>query len=370
MLFFAGLSVSLEAQNAANSPAQDLTIGMDDLKIELRADGGFHLFIRKKPGIASVLLTESTRDPSLQAANYAYRAGEWNSINGDEIRFLDGAPIPRENRIYSLISSTVVNHPQLGAVFHIYIPYVLYYGYEGGRHGEVYVNDGTFLNIRAFALPYADYRGAFRDNPFRMEARQDKPGPPEGKYLKEAIETFKDITKSGGGDLIYSDGPDDLVDRIKQALNKEKGKALDIVICLDTTNSMKPFIDPVRKKLIPALDELLSGFPSFRIGMVLFKDYRDVNYLTKIVPFTSDFTRFQRDLNSIRVSGGGDIPEAVYEAIHEGATKFSWEAESRMIILIGDAPPHPTPRGKITKEITDLAAKERSINVHAILLPQ
>ena len=350
--------------------AQDLSINSDDLRLEMRADGGFHLFIRKKPDISSVLLTESTRDPEMQADNYAYRAGEWNSVNGDEIRLLGGVPIPREDRIYSLISSTVVNHPSLGAAFHIYIPYILYYGYEGGRHGEVYLTDGTYLNIRAFALPYADYRGAFRDNPFMLEARQ-RPAfdPPEGLYMRETLDAFSEIAKSGSGDLIYSRGPDDVIDLIRGILERERGKTLDIVLCLDTTNSMRKYIDPMREKLIPMLDELLRSFPSFRIGMVLFKDYYE-EYITKVVPFTSDFSQFQRDLNAIRVRGGGDIPEAVFEALNDGAVNFPWEAESRIMLLIGDGPPHPRPRGKITKDMADNAINERNIKVNAILLPQ
>jgi len=350
--------------------AQDLSIASGDLLLEMREDGGFHLFVRKKPDISSVLLTETTRDPAMQADNYAYRAGEWNAINGDEIRLLNGTPIPRESRIYSLISSTVVSHPALGNAFHIYIPYNLYYGYEGGRHGEVYLTDGTFINIRAFTLPYADYRGAFRDNPFLLEAKQEAPpGPPEGIYMRETVDAFSQIAKDGSGELIYSSGPDDVVDLIHNALEKEKGSALDIVICLDTTNSMRKYIDALRERLIPTLEDMLSGFPSFRIGMVLFKDYYDT-YLTRVIPFTADFARFQTELNAIRVSGGGDIPEAVYEALHDGATKFTWEAESRVMILIGDAPPHPRPRGRITKAMVDNAASERNIKVHAMLLPQ
>jgi Mg-chelatase subunit ChlD len=360
-VLFAILGISIQAQ--------DLSIASGDLLLEMRADGGFHLFIRKKPDISSVLLTESTRDPSMQADNYAYRAGEWNAINGNEVRLLNGTPISRESRIYSLVSSTVENHPALGNAFHIYIPHTLYYGYEGGRHGEVYLTDGTFLNIRAFALPYADYRGAFRDNPFMLEAKQEPPsGPPEGIYMRETLDAFSQIAKDGSGELIYSRGPDDVVDLINTALDKEKGNSLDIVICLDTTNSMRKYIDALRERLIPTLEDMLGGFPSFRIGMVLFKDYYDT-YLTRVIPFTSDFTRFQNELNAIRVSGGGDIPEAVYEALHEGAVRFTWEAQSRVMILIGDAPPHPRPRGRITKAMVDNAASERNIKVHAMLLP-
>jgi len=347
--------------------AQDLTIASEDLRLEMRAEGGFHLFIRKKPDISSVLLTETTRDPNLQADNYAYRAGEWNEINGDEIRYLDGQPIPRESRIYSLISSTVVNHPSLGQAFHIYIPYILYYGYPEGRHGEVYLTDGTYLNIRAFALPYADYRGTFRDNPFMLEARQEPPPGPPTEYLEETVAAFTEIARNG--DLIFSRGPDDVLDHIRRVLLNERGKALDIVICLDTTNSMNKYIDPLRQQLIPMLEELLGGFPSFRIGMVLYKDYYD-EYLTRVIPFTTDFDKFQSDLNAIRVRGGGDIPEAVYEALHEGATRFTWEAESRIMLLIGDAPPHPRPRGRITKQMVDTQVEAKGIKVHAMILPQ
>jgi len=350
--------------------AQDLNIGKDDLVLESRPDGGFHLFIRKKPDIYSVLLTESTKDPKMQADNYAYRAAEWNAVNGDEVRLLDGAPIPKESKIYSLVSSTVEKHPILGQAFHIYIPYVLYYGYENGRHGEVYLKDGTFLNIRAFSMRYADYRGSFKDNPFVLEAKQEPPaGKPEGEYIPETLTAFTNIAKSSGGDLIYCNNTDEVADLINNILEKERGKKVDIVICLDTTISMKKYIDPLRARLVPDIEKIIKNFSSFRIGMVLFKDYYDI-YLTKVIPFTTDIKRFQKDLNDIRVQGGGDIPEAVYEALYDGATKFSWEAESRIMILVGDAPPHPKPRGKITKEMQEDAARQKNIKVNAILLPQ
>jgi hypothetical protein len=340
------------------------------MRIEQRVDGGYHLFIRKKAGLGSVLLTETTRDPTMTSDNYAYRSAEWNSVNGDETRVLDGVPIPRENRIYSLIDSTTENHPELGAAFHIYIPYILYYGYADTRHGEVYVVDGTYLNIRAFELPYADYRGRFQDNPFVLRvAQQPLAGPPEGNYMKDTVDSFTEITRSGGGDLIYSTGPDDLVDKIETVLAREKGKSVDLVICLDTTNSMKDDIDAVREKLIPMLEAIIRDFKDFQIGLVLYKDYYE-EYLTRVIPFTRDFEAVRRNLNNIRVQGGRDIPEAVYEALYDGAAKFSWVSESRLIVLIGDAPPHPRARGRITREMVDKAVAERDIRVNAIILPQ
>jgi hypothetical protein len=79
--------------------SQDLSLQPEDLVIEQKTITGFHLYIRKKPGISSVLLTESTRDPLLRSDNYAYRAAEWNAVNGDEIRLIDGAPLSGESGI-------------------------------------------------------------------------------------------------------------------------------------------------------------------------------------------------------------------------------------------------------------------------------
>jgi hypothetical protein len=304
------------------------------------------------------------------ADNYAYRAAEWNTVNGSETRILDGTVIPPSARIYSLIDSTPEAHPELGQAFHIYIPYILYYGYTDTRHGEVYVVDGTYLNLRAFALPSGDYRGVFQDNPYILRVVQAPLAPsPEGNYMPDTVEAFEEISRSGGGDLVYSSGPADLVEKIRAILEREAGKSLDLVLCLDTTNSMKDDIDAVRDGLTVMLEEILGEFADFRIGMVLYKDYYD-SYLNRVIPFTRDFAAVRRSLNGIRVAGGRDIPEAVYEALHEGAIKFPWEAEARLMILIGDAPPHPRPRGRITKEMVDREVANRNLRVHAIILPQ
>ena len=348
---------------------QDLSLAADDLRIELRADGGVHLFIRRTPDIASVLITESTRDPSGMAHNFAYRAREWNPINGDEIRLLDGIPIPRESGIFSLVSSTPVPHPELGQAFHIYIPWVLEYGHPPGRHGEVHVRDGTYFNVRAFNLPFADYRGNFADNPFVLQALQPPPERPAGVFMPEAERAFIRITQEGRGEIAYAALPEEIIPTIEQLLRQEAGTAIDIVICLDTTGSMRPYMDEIQRMLVPMLRELVEGFTEWRIGLVQFKDYFE-EYLTRVLPFTTDFDLLQRRLNTIRARGGGDIPEAVYEALYEGLTRFPWAAENRLIILIGDAPPHPTPRGRITRDMVFRQSTERNVRMTAILVGQ
>ncbi|MCL2070478.1 MAG: VWA domain-containing protein [Treponema sp.] len=349
--------------------AQDLSIDPDDIRLEQRSYAGFHLFIRKKPEIASVLLTESTRDPAMAADNFAYRAPEWNPINGDEIRLLNGFPIPRESRIFSLISSSPEIHPELGEAFHIFVPWIVHYGYENTRHGEVYMADGTYINIRAFNLPYADYRGSFADNPFTLQAVQHIHEELRGTYDDEAARSFSDIARQGGGDFLSASSPAELVEVIEDLLRQEAGKDVDIVICFDTTGSMAPYIDEIRRRLIPIVRRTIASFNSWRIGMVLYRDYPPDAYITRLLPFTRDFNYFQRYLNIATAWGGGDTPEAVYEALYDAADKFNWAAESRLIILVGDAPPHPVPKGKITGEMVFQLADEKGIKISAILLP-
>jgi hypothetical protein len=115
---------------------------------------------------------------------------------------------------------------------------------------------------------------------------------------------------------------------------------------------------------------MIAGFTDFRIGMVVYRDYPPDAYITRVTPFTKDFSVFQRNLNAISAWGGGDIPEAVYEALYDGADKFPWAAESRLLILVGDAPPHPVPKGSVTAEMVFSKAAENDIKLSAILLPQ
>ena len=352
---------------------QELSLVPEDFRFEQRGENGFHLFIRKKSGVSSVLLTESTRDPRMMADNFAYRAPEWNPVNGDEIRILDGVPISRESRIYSLIASATEQHPELGEAFHIFVPWVVSYGFEYTRHGEVLMTNGTYINVRTFSLPYADYRGRFADNPFVLQGVQrldDESEEEQEEQFEEAEGAFIEIAKQTSGDFIYASDPPDFIGIIENLIKKEESKSIDIVICLDTTGSMGKYIDAVRKMLVPMIRKALSGFSDWRIGMVLYRDYPPDAYITKIIPFTRDFGYFQRYLNTIVTWGGGDIPEAVYEALYDGADKFPWAAESRLLILAGDAAPHPEPKGEITREMAFQKITANDLKLSAVLLPQ
>jgi hypothetical protein len=184
-----------------------LDISVEDILIEKTAGReGFSLFIKKKPGIFSVLLAESTKDYAGLEDAYAYRTLEWNEINGDEFRLIPNPPT--ESPTWFLMDSTPEDHPILGKAFHIYVPPVLTYGYPGIRHDTIVIHDGLFINIRAFALPYCDYSGAFKDNPFTLSMIPKDPDalpiaqeePEEDSSLEDEEGGSAGIGAAEGGD--------------------------------------------------------------------------------------------------------------------------------------------------------------------------
>ena len=376
-----------------------LSIKPDDVRIEQRNDGGYHLFIRAKPGIGSVLLTETTRDPALKEANYTYRAETWNPVNGDEKRILDGKLLGPESKLYSLVDSTPEPDPQFGMAFHIFIPWVVIWGYSWSRNGKTYIADGTFINIRAFAKPYADYSGAFKDNPYLIavtqrpferpveqraaeqriaeqsqtaseqpEQKQLRKAPPKDIFIDETVKAFTNIADATRGKTDYSYGKSDIIDVLAEILDSLNGETLDLVICLDATDSMADDIDAIKDKLPAMIKQKITKFKSFRLGLVLYKDYFE-DFVVKKYDFTKNVEQFTLWVTGVRVQGGRDIPEAVYEALYTALSEFSWQAATKSIILIGDAPPHPIPRGKIDRAMTEALALKLGVSINTIILP-
>ena len=385
--------IDQRGQQLVYTPAQQkLLIPAENIKIireEDESKGGFHLYVKKTEGIESILLTETTKDPYGKIDNYAYRAKEYNPINGDEIRILDGKKLESKYAQYSLVDSTVEDTDFFGPAFHIYIPDTLVYGYEWSRHGEIKIGKGTFISIRAYSKPYADYSGDYLDNPFMFDLikrKIPKPAPiapePEpllvltDEYNPVASEKFKEITDD---EMIYSKGPETIVEDILGIIDGfDKTKPLDFVLAIDATGSMKDDIDELKARLKPALRKLFGESHDARFGLLFYRDYGDTyKYMglpVKLFVFTQSYNNFQQNLDSIYIRGteGGDVPEAVYEALYASCAFYTWRPEAdRHVILIGDAEPHPFPRGsgKYSKEYVMGVAKVKGIKTHAILLP-
>lgn len=375
--------------------ANKLLVSEGDIKIVEEHDSkgktkGYHLYIKKRPGVESVMLTETTKDPLGLEPNYAYRAKEYNKINGDEIRMLNGERLDSPSARYSLVDSTVEKNEYFDKCFHIYIPDEIVFGYPWSRNGTVKIGKGTFINIRSFEKKYCDYTGKYFDNPYMFDLvvrKRPKKAEPEKKeeevkevvltdnYNPMAAQTFDEISDI----MIYSKGPETIVDDIMDVMKRiDPSQASDIVFAIDATGSMKDDIQKLKDEWLVALEEGLKDYTDVMIGLVFYRDYNDnFNYKglpVKIYPFTKDFNVFVKNVRAIRIAGneGGDIPEAVYEALYASMDFFAWrEGASKTVILIGDAEPHPEPRRtkKYSRKLIEQMSKERNIEINAIITP-
>lgn len=355
---------------ASVAQAPTLELGAGDVAVEAR-DDGYHLFVRQKPGVASVMLTEAFELPDHKLATYALRAVGPNPVTDQEPRLLDGKFLPLPH--HSLISSTPTTQTPLGTAFHLVLPRVVEYGYANfpnSRYGRIDVpaalagDKPVWFSVRTFSKPYADYRGPYRDNAFELKSfLVQTPSPSTDRYEPGLYEDFSRL-----GTPYRSAGIDDALDQVQKALRRP-GDSLDMVLVIDTTKSMVENLKVVKARLLAPVREEAARFKSFRIGLVFYRDYME-DYLNRVIPFTSDLDNLQAELNRAVADGGGDIPEAVLEALWAGLNNFAWEAENRLVLVLGDAAQHPAPRGVVTEAAVRQKATDKKVEVQMIMLPQ
>lgn len=217
---------------------------------------------------------------------------------------------------------------------------------------------------------------------FTIKPRKKKEEPEEeviedkSKYDSKTISSFKDIADKTGGENLISESPENLPEKIIEAIKKAtedyNGDDLDLIFAIDSTGSMSDDIDYVKLELKSILRTITDQFQFANLGMVLYKDRKD-DFITKTYPFTQDIERFKMQIDSIRTSGGGDKPEAIIDALYSAVTEFEWTAGKRVIILIGDAPPHnesvegePKTLDDIYNAATDI---DVTIQIYTITVP-
>jgi hypothetical protein len=121
---------------------------------------------------------------------------------------------------------------------------------------------------------------------------------------------------------------------------------IDMVFLLDATGSMGDEIEKIKATVgsIAQRIEQLPGSATPRFGLVAFRDRGDV-YVTRSWQFTPDIQQFSDNLSNVYAAGGGDTPESVNAGLHDAIHLPGWADNStgrhlRMIVLVGDAPPH------------------------------
>ncbi len=142
---------------------------------------------------------------------------------------------------------------------------------------------------------------------------------------------------------------------------------LDLVFMVDATGSMGDEIAKLKASMRAMAQQIsqLPGQPDICYGLVAYRDRGDA-FITRTQDFTDDLGAFQQQLARVQAQGGGDIPEALNEALHEVVHGLSWRADAaRMVVLVADAPPH-LDYGGPQYDTTMQAALAKGIKVFAV----
>jgi hypothetical protein len=121
------------------------------------------------------------------------------------------------------------------------------------------------------------------------------------------------------------------------------GPRIEVAFVLDTTGSMGGLIDGAKRRIWSIARRIGEGRPrpDLRIALVAYRDLGDA-YVTRTYDFSRDMDEVSGRLAEFRADGGGDGPEHVSAALHDAVHRLTWSSgrSLRMIVLVGDAPPH------------------------------
>ncbi len=134
---------------------------------------------------------------------------------------------------------------------------------------------------------------------------------------------------------------------------------VNVVFLIDTTGSMDTYINGVKDRAIEFSNILNSKGAKSMLGLVGFGDLYEKEK-PSVYGFTTDITKFQKQVKNIPRTYGGDIPESSLDALETGIKLIGDHDPSAqyIFILITDAPPHvPTMSGKTVEDICDMLNK-------------
>lgn len=131
--------------------------------------------------------------------------------------------------------------------------------------------------------------------------------------------------------------------RATSAPRRRSQRPACVAFSFDTTGSMMPYLQEVRRRLREAVTQLFVEVPHVRVALMAHGDYcdKESSYVLKHLDFTQDADELQRFADGCGSTCGGDGDEC-YELVLHKATKLRWpkDAKSRALVMFGDANPH------------------------------
>lgn len=174
-------------------------------------------------------------------------------------------------------------------------------------------------------------------------------------YDKSAIDSstahvFFELARATNGELSVLVNSQLISREIIHVIEKHAVSNADILFLIDNTGSMHDDILRIQEGLKDIINSIKS-YEDIRIGIGLYGDknvdpswYVFKNFGNKL-DLAKDF------IDEIKVMGGGDTPESVYDGFFKTTEENFWHSDTkRMILLIGDAPPLESPLSDYTMD--------------------
>jgi len=154
--------------------------------------------------------------------------------------------------------------------------------------------------------------------------------------------------------------------------NFRRHQVVEVVFALDTTGSMTGLIEGAKRKIWSIATEMARTGQNtdVRMGLVAYRDLGDA-YVTRTYDLTEDINGLYGKLTQFQAAGGDDWPESVNQALDDAVNRMSWTHGSdhhttRIVFLVGDAPPHMDYHQDRKYHKTMRDARQQGIRVNTI----
>lgn len=196
-----------------------------------------------------------------------------------------------------------------------------------------------------------------------------------GTFNRNAFEDFQQYAEKTGGTFGFCPQADHLpkvMDQIFQSIVKQEAEEIDVALVLDVTGSMMDEIQSVKANLVTLIEKFQNTEnKNIKVSLLIYRDAGD-EFVNKVVQdMTSDLQALGEQVKTITVDGGGDMPEAVLDAVEVAGGQLTWrELAAHNMIIVGDAPGHSvsTTTQLNLDQVLENLSKVGSFTIHPLLV--
>jgi hypothetical protein len=149
----------------------------------------------------------------------------------------------------------------------------------------------------------------------------------------------------------------------------DKAKPVDVVICLDTSNSMDGLIDSAKRKLWAIVNDLakIEPAPTLRVALYSYGNNgydRTKGWVRKDLDLTTDLDEVYKQLNALRTHGGNEF---VARVSRDALTDLKWSDGKdvlRIVFVCGNEPANQDK--EVSLESVASQAKAKGIVINTI----